>query len=194
VAAILFSFGRGLLFFTPGLTLWLDRRTRDEVPGRRAVTMMLLFTGGLILVYSKWWAWYGGISWGPRFFLIATVPASILIATRIQHAGESLRRDAFALLVLIVSAWVACAGAIANLGTLRTFCGGAGFTNEQLCWFTPDYSSLWQSVRQFPELTTQTTLAALYIGLVFAYLAAPLVTGLVRALRPRGPLLAGWRV
>ena len=194
LAAILFSFGRGLLFFMPGLVLWLDGSTRRLVPGRRSVSMMLLFTAGLVLVYSKWWAWYGGLTWGPRFFVFASIPASLFLATRIRHAGRSRAMDALALAVLVLSAWVATAGAIADIGQVFSFCANDGYANEQLCWFTPDYSSLWQPVRQFPHLTTSTTVVGLYCGVVFTYLAAPLVAGLLRSARPTPAWLRGWRI
>ena len=72
VLSILFSFGRGLVFFTPGLLLWLGAGTRRLVrPYRRTMVLMLLVVAGLVLVYAKWWAWYGGVSWGPRFFVFA---------------------------------------------------------------------------------------------------------------------------
>jgi hypothetical protein len=158
------------------------------------MALMMLFTGGLVLVYAKWWAWYGGIAWGPRFFAFAVVPASLLIAVRINHAGRSVRADAVTLALLTFSAWVACAGIIANVDDAVTFCRGLAFQQEQLCWFTPDYSSLWQPVRQFPALTASTTIAALYCGVVFSYLASPLVMSLLRTVEPRRAWLTGWRV
>jgi hypothetical protein len=60
VVSILFSFGRGLLFFTPGVFLWLDGRTRRLAPNRDFVVLLLLFVTGLVVIYAKWWAWYGG--------------------------------------------------------------------------------------------------------------------------------------
>lgn len=194
LVAILFSFGRGLLFFTPGLALWLPARTRALVPERRWLVLMLAFTLGLVLVYAKWWAWYGGIAWGPRFFAFAALPASVLLAARIHRAGESRGADLLTLGVLVLSAWVACAGTIADLDAVASFCGSNNFQNEQLCWFTPDYSSLWQPVRQFPTLTTATTAAALYCGLVLAHLAAPLLAALLRPLRLERSPFAGWRL
>ncbi len=200
LVAILFSFGRGLLFFMPGIALWLGARTRSVFPQRRLMVGMLVFTGGLILVYAKWWAWYGGNTWGPRFFAFAAIPASLLLASRLGHAGESAGQDALTLGALALSAWVACSGAIAQLSTL-SFCSWQGAdAHEQLCWFTPDYSPLWQPVRQFPLLNGPTEAVALYCGAVFAYLAAPLVRNVLLA--PRAwiaPALndarhAGWRV
>jgi hypothetical protein len=195
VAAILFSFGRGLLFFMPGLALWLDGRTRSLVrsaPGQPAVTMMLLFTAGLVLVYAQWWAWYGGLAWGPRFFLFAALPASVLLAARIWRAGRSPSTDAVTLAVLVLSAWVGCAGAIA--GRNAPVCSAGHYQNEQLCWFTPDFSPLWQPVRQFPHLTASIAILALYCGAIFCYLAAPLVVGLLRSVHLKRSWAAGWRV
>jgi hypothetical protein len=197
VAAILFSFGRGLLFFAPGLALWLDGRTRRLVrpaPGQPAVTLMLLFTAGLILSYARWWAWYGGLSWGPRFFLFAAIPASVLLAARIWRAGRSPSADAITLGVLVLSAWVGCAGAIADRQQALSVCAAGNFQNEQLCWFTPDFSPLWQPVRQFPHLTAATTVVALYCAAVFCYLAAPLVIGLLRSVHLQPSWAKGWRV
>ncbi len=196
VAAILFSFGRGLLFFMPGLALWLDGRTRRLVrpaPGQPAVTLMLLFTAGLVLIYAKWWAWYGGVAWGPRFFVFAAIPASVLLAARIWRAGRSPGADAVTLGVLALSAWVGCAGAIADRQA-QSVCSAGGFQNEQLCWFTPDFSPLWQPVRQFPDLTAATMVVALYCFAVFCYLAAPLVIGLLRSVRLQPSWAKDWRV
>ncbi len=196
VAAIIFSFGRGLLFFTPGLALWLDSRTRRlmrPVPGQPVMTMLLLFTAGLVLVYAPWWAWYGGASWGPRFFLFAAVPASVLLGARIWRAGRTPSADAVTLLVLTLSAWVSCAGAITTVHEASA-CTVRHHQNEQLCWFTPDYSPLWQPVRQPPHLTAPAVVVALYCGAVFCYLAAPLVTGMLRSVTVRRSWAAGWRI
>jgi hypothetical protein len=197
VAAILFSFGRGLLFFMPGLALWLDGRTRRLVrpaPGQPAVTLMLLFTAGLVLSYAKWWAWYGGLAWGPRFFLFAAIPASVLLAVRIWRAGRSPGADGVTLGVLVLSAWVGCAGAINDRQQALSVCSAGHYANEQLCWFTPDFSPLWQPVRQFPHLTAATTVLALYCVAIFCYLAAPLVIGLLRSMHLQPSWAKGWQV
>jgi hypothetical protein len=182
VLAILFSFGRGLVFFAPGLLLWLSARTRREAAAHRRVTvLMLLAVVGLVLVYAKWWAWYGGLAWGPRFFVFAAVPAALLIAFRLQHAGESARADAVTLGVLVLSAWVGLAGAVADLSNLG-FCARDEFALESLCWYSPEYSSLWLPLRDFPSLTASKIVTAAYCVLVFAYLAWPLVRTVALAL------------
>ena len=198
LAAILFSFGRGLLFFTPGLVLWLDRSRRRLLPGRYAVALMIAFTVGLILTYSKWWAWYGGLSWGPRFFLFAAVPASVLLATGIWRAGRSPMADAVTLIVLALSSWVSFSGAFVDIRDVVSFCSANGYRLEPYCWYMPQYSSLWYPVREshqvISQLTTSTKVVALFCCVVFAYLAAPLVFSLLRWALPRGSWVAGWRI
>ncbi|HXW46888.1 MAG TPA: hypothetical protein VEL03_19005 [Streptosporangiaceae bacterium] len=186
LAGILFSFGRGLLFFTPGVFMLLNARVRRQLPWPAAVAMMVLFTTGLILLYARWWAWYGGVAWGPRFFAFAAIPSSIVVAAGIWRAGESWKADALTLGVLGLSAWVGLAGAIADLKVDLAICQQAGYANEQLCWFTPDYSSLWQPVRQFPHLLPGEVVLVIFLCAVYAYLAAPLVASLARAV-PRLP-------
>lgn len=83
--AILFSFGKGLVWFVPGLFLPVRRRLREAAgPAARELwsvwLLWMVFVGGLVLVYARWWAWYGGMYWGPRFFLLAILPASLALA------------------------------------------------------------------------------------------------------------------
>ena len=195
VLAVLFSFGRGLLFFAPGLLLWLSDRTRREAAAHRRVTVLMLLTvAGLVLVYAKWWSWYGGLAWGPRFFVFAAVPAALLIAFRLQHTGESARADAVTLGVLVLSAWVGLTGAVGDPSTLA-FCARDDYALESLCWYSPEYSSLWLPLRDFPSLTVRTTVTAAYCVVVFVYLAWPLVRSLGRALSRAvdRSWIRGWR-
>jgi hypothetical protein len=196
VLSILFSFGRGLLFFTPGIALWLSSRTRRLArPYRAATVLMLLFLCGQILVYAKWWAWYGGLSWGPRFFVFAAIPSSLLIALRLHAAADSHHADPLVLLLLSLSAWVGISGAIGDPTTLG-FCASNQYALESMCWYTPEFSSLWHPLVQFPELTTRVTITMIYSTLVFCYLAAPAAIGLARALisrRPTAEWARSWR-
>jgi len=114
VLSILFSFGKGLFFFVPGLVLCPKTIERTSVRGplRRLQELLLLFVAGMILVYAKWWAWYGGWYWGPRFFLLACVPASLALAIHLRDFGDRLAKKVFVLSLLILSVWVAIDGAI----------------------------------------------------------------------------------
>jgi hypothetical protein len=183
VLSILFSFGRGLVFFAPGLLLWLGRRTRYLARRagsvHREVVLMLLFLAGLILVYSKWWAWYGGISWGPRFFVFAAVPASVLVALRQSQGARSGAADAIALAALLASGWVAVAGVLQDPSEF-TVCARDSFASESLCWYTPEFTPLFRPISQI-DPTPATALVAAYCVLVTAYLSSSLVAAPFRA-------------
>jgi hypothetical protein len=183
VLSILFSFGRGLVFYTSGLLLGLSAETRRRLrEHRRLVALMLLFVAGLVLVYTKWWAWYGGLSWGPRFFVFAAVPASILVAVRLRSIGAPLLVNLVTLIVFTLSAWVGVSGAVADLSTLD-FCVRDHSAHESFCWYTPEYSSLWHPLVEFPPLTWRTTVVAGYCAVVFAYLAGPVIAASLARVR-----------
>lgn len=193
--SILFSFGRGIVFFAPGLLLWLGRRTRRLAqPFRAEIMLMLLFLAGLVAVYSKWWAWYGGISWGPRFFVFAALPASLLVALRQAQSGRSASADAITLATLLASAWVAVAGVLEDPRELFV-CARHGFSLEALCWYVPEFTSLFRPVSQIHP-TRATAVVVAYCVLVTAYLAAPLVPAPVHAASAwlRRTLRGGWRL
>lgn len=184
LVSILFSFGRGLVFYIPGLLLWASAWTRRLLEvSRWALTLMLLFVAGLVVVYAKWWAWYGGLSWGPRFFVFAAVPASLFLAVRLEHRGESLGHDAVTLAVLFLSAWVSLAGATSDLVFLGGFCGQHNYAFESFCWYSPELSSLWWPFLRHPALTWERGLVATYV--VIVCLAQPVLESEAARLRSR---------
>ncbi len=188
--AILFSFGKGLVFFTPGLFLPVRRRIA-EVWGDHSViwtlySLWLCFVAGLIMVYAKWWAWYGGWFWGPRFFLFACVPASFALALWIQRPSQRLWVNLLALLVLGLSTWVAFDGAVFNQANLSA-CMANNYFLEAYCHFTPDFSALWRPLvnayklglglrfAQTEQISRRAMAFGVYVLLVSAYLSLPLV-------------------
>jgi hypothetical protein len=129
---ILFSSGKGLLFFAPGLALLRSGR----IPG-----VWLAFLSGLILVYASWWAWYGGFFWGPRFFLFASLPAALALAVALHDDSASRARRDATLAVLLLSAWVGfCGQVFAQTGL--DICTADNFALEHLCWYVPEFSPL----------------------------------------------------
>ena len=180
LVSILFSFGRGLLFFTPGLFLWLDDSTRRAAGAcRRTIVLMLIVVAGLVAVYAKWWAWYGGLAWGPRYFTLAAIPAALIVVLRVRAAGQSAGRDALALVVLALSAWVGFAGLVSPLDP-PAICSANRYALESFCWYVPEFSSLWQPVLHPPPLTATTVTIAAWCIIVFGYFAAPLAVALAR--------------
>src|SRR5262249_54129415 len=148
VLSILFSFGKGLVFYAPGLVFWIRKRTPhvNDVAFRTYVLWMG-FLVGLILVYAKWWAWYGGWFWGPRFFLFASLPASLAIAVALAGRRDaSLGRLMALFVVLSLSVWVAIEGASFE-PTAPAVCFDRNF--EPLCWYVPEFSPLWRPFVEF---------------------------------------------
>jgi hypothetical protein len=174
--SLVLSFGKGLLFFAPGLLL--IRQTDGEEtmrPLREIVRYSTWFLAGLILVYAKWWAWYGGWFWGPRFFLVASIPASLAIALRLRMP-ERLSGPAAAglLVVLMLSVWVGVSGAVFDKDNLAV-CVENSYALEFLCWYTPEFSVLWRPFVAPTGLASIRWLLPAYCTVVFVWLSASLM-------------------
>ena len=178
--SILFSFGKGLAFFAPGLLLPPRGGARVGPEARWAYRLWLLFLAGLVLVYARWWAWYGGWFWGPRFFLFASIPASFALAVSLAEAPrQSLGRNVATLALLALSCWVGLDGAVFGMAHLEI--GPANdYALESLTWYVPEFSVLWR-----PFVTVEGTpwwqwLRALVFAAGFCHLAAPVLAVVVR--------------
>jgi hypothetical protein len=187
--SILFSFGKGLALFTPGLWL-LFKRPIERMPDtlRRLQRHSVWFVVGLVLVYAKWWAWPGGWFWGPRFLLFACVPAAVALAIHLSDKGASTAAKALTLAVLAWSTWVGINGAV--YGQLDM-----GLCNEQpnlepLCWYSPEFSALFRPFIVAKTLNVNEQLVFGYSLVVGVVLAAPLTIDLLRTGRERLPNLA----
>jgi hypothetical protein len=70
--------GRGVLIYVPLLLLasasLRRQRGTDRVYGRLAISLLI----ARVLFYAKWWSWYGGDTWGPRF-MVPALPAFALL-------------------------------------------------------------------------------------------------------------------
>jgi hypothetical protein len=204
VLAILFSFGKGLIFFAPGMFLPVRRALAalHATAARPVYALYLLwmsFVVGLILVYARWWAWYGGWFWGPRFFLFASVLASFVLAVRLHARGTSLAGNLLTLGALILSFWVGVDGAIFGQNTLSEVCWANNYSMEFLCHFTPEFSALWRPFVVYEPLNAANLIYIAYSVIVFFYLALPLLRRiaeqgreLARALRQSHFDLAAW--
>ncbi len=139
LVGILFSLGRGLLWYQPGFFRRAPQPDDAVAQWRWCLTLIVV---AMIPIYSKWWAWYGGVSFGPRFFLIGVVPAATALCTQLQ-VGRSLRTWLGAVLLTLWTAWVGIVGAAYYI-TPRTdlFCRLENFRYVPLCWYSGEYSSL----------------------------------------------------
>lgn len=142
VIATLFSFGRGLFFYIPQLWNGPMRGSDRLVLVNRSLWCAVVL---LVPLYGTWWAWYGGVSFGPRFFMLAVVPAAMAAAAVVSDPTFSPVRQAVCFTATAWSLWVAVAGAVFNVTTtaFNKCVAGGGFQNEALCLYTPEYSGLW---------------------------------------------------
>jgi hypothetical protein len=185
--SVLLSFGKGLLFFAPGLLLSFQKHMaalKSEL--RSSYRLWMWFLVGLVLVYAKWWAWYGGWTWGPRFFLFASIPASFALAVSLARANPSIGRSLLVLTLLGLSFWVGVSGGVFGLEHLED-CRDPQW--ELLCWYVPEFSVLWRPFVIREPLGAGETILLLYGVLVFAYLAMPIGYDLGLALQRKFWLL-----
>jgi hypothetical protein len=212
--SLLFSFGKGIIFFAPGLLLPARRALGAlSVRLRMIHRLWLLFVVGLILVYASWWAWYGGWFWGPRFLLLASLPASLALAAWLRKEDASLWMRLAALGVLTLSCWVGLNGAVFSDATLAPVCLWDDFAREAYCHYIPEFSVLWRPFVNAGQMGLGSAFYTaekldpgklIYMGftaLVYLYFAVPLVAQMVRQAIPparkfaRERLsLAAWRV
>ncbi len=180
--SILFSFGRGLVFFAPGLLLFLKNKlhliSQQVYDGYK---LWIYFLIGMVLVYSKWWGWYGGVFWGPRFFLFASIPASFALAVHLQDRDKSLMANLFTLAVLGWSVWLGVSGAVFDQYSLD-ICVKNNFALEALCWYVPEFSVLFRPFVVTKPLCMHNLTIMAYCLVVFIYLAAPLFKRLSKQL------------
>ncbi|GAA1772006.1 hypothetical protein [Luedemannella helvata] len=190
---LLFSAGKGLIWFAPGLFLPVRKGLRalgDDV--RVIYRQWLAFLLGLLVVYAMWWSWQGGWFWGPRFVLFASIPASFAIAlvwARREETGLGL--NLFATLALILSIWVGINGAVYGDRALFKTCLGNYWYETPLCYHTPEFSVLWYPFVQSSPVAADQRIFFAYSLVVGAYLLIPMLATVVRQLAAHARN-AGW--
>ncbi|HKS70008.1 MAG TPA: hypothetical protein VJQ45_06290 [Ktedonobacterales bacterium] len=202
ILAILFSFGKGLIFFAPGLLLPIRGRLLPGGEGERNLwrtyVLWMAFLAGMIVVYANWYDWSGDWFWGPRFFLFASIPASLVVAVRLHHRGASLPANLATLGALVLAAWVTISSVLFDLDAVANACGTLSNLSPN-CSYQPQTSALWYPLLS-PHFNPgfKPIAFSLICFVAFAYLAAPLVSTVLRqtwdALRRAGlTSFAGWR-
>jgi hypothetical protein len=192
--SLLFSFGKGLLFFAPGLLLpvrkilgELRQRTGTDIPA--AFGLWVSFLVGLLLVYSTYWSWSGRWFWGPRYLLFASIPASFALAVCLHRRDLPLPRNLLTLAALCLSLWVGIDGVAFGAPfygdeALVSACVSDynGKFEEPLCSYTPEFSVLWFPFTMHSQLNPE-RLTFLVYGLVVALvLTTPLLVRIARQL------------
>jgi hypothetical protein len=182
--AIVLSFGKGLLFFVPGL--FLPPATDADARLRRVRVLLLAFVVGLVVVYSRWWAWYGGVFWGPRVFLVASVPACLVLFTHLaSSARRSPRLNVLVAVALVLSFWVGVNGIAFDMAGMQ-ICSENDFALEALCHFTPEYSPLWHPFVEPSVIRPLAVVVCLFWAAALGWIGRDVFRQLARDLRSLG--------
>jgi len=175
VLSLLISFGKGILFFAPGLVLAFGRGLEALKSVRDILVMWVLYLAGLVLVYASWWAWYGGFTWGPRFLIFASLPATLLLAGQLRRPPRSLIALTAVLAVFLLSVWVGIDGMVfSRVG--QDVCQANHYALESLCWYVPEFSVLWTPLVFHAAISWWDAILIAYAAGVSAYLAYPLLS------------------
>jgi hypothetical protein len=190
-----FSFGKGILFYAPGVFAPVTDLLKGSERLVKAYRAWLCFLVGIMLVYSKFCGWYGGVFWGPRYVLFASVPASFALAVNMVHA-RSFVRTSFTLAALTLSIWIGAEGVVFGQHELNQ-CWENGYALEHLCWYVPEFSA-WLRPLIAHEVIDKLNWAFLTMyATIYVYLAVPVVAQLARAARPylvsEGRRLIEWK-
>lgn len=141
------------MFFGKGLGAFLAVKGRLAGFGRTATAypLWVAMSLGLVAVYCRWWAWYGGFTWGPRFFLFVSILACMALAIRLMTPASSLAGALVTLGALALTTWVAICACVGLVG--QDPCRANNFAHENLCSYSPEFSVLWQPLLHWPPLT-----------------------------------------
>jgi len=86
---LLLSPYRGLFWYTPlaaaSLISWPRFIARHKAEG----WLLAGVSGVLVLLFARWWMWWGGFAWGPRFLVPLTPLLVIVLAPMLERAGAS---------------------------------------------------------------------------------------------------------
>ncbi|HEX5167208.1 MAG TPA: phospholipid carrier-dependent glycosyltransferase [Thermomicrobiales bacterium] len=129
LSGLLISPGKGLLWYNPPLLLalaggiWFARRRRDLT---LVIAGMLV---GALLLYSRYYVWYGGGVWGTRF-LVPMLPLLVLPAGEIVERAWHGRR-AFAVATGVIAAVGLFVTALGIMVPFDRYVGEYNVTPEQ---------------------------------------------------------------
>ena len=200
VLSLLVSFGKGLLFFASGLVLAFGRGLEALRSVSEVLVLWFLYLAGLVLVYGSWWAWYGGFTWGPRFLVFASLPASLLLAAQVRRPPRRLLALTLVMAALVLSVWVGIDGQVFGRFA-QDPCSANHYSLESLCWYVPEFSVLWTPFVFGAHVPWWGFLLIAYAVGVSAYVALPLFRDSASALYREGTLAwsayrrrPGWRL
>lgn len=156
----LFSAGKSVFLFNPFLIFIITQRYQYKA-------QLVLFFVATLIVYSQWWAWYGGLSFGTRFYMFAIIPSITIFAISLCRKSSKTAWAYF--LTVIGGIWLAICSKYFGLEGSAEICSANNYSLEAFCWYVPEFSPLaypmihysWKEI-----LTRINMLDWLYIGTV----------------------------
>jgi len=169
VLSVIFSFGRGLLFFVPGLLFLFHPQTwKFPEPFGSLVKAGAIYSLGLLLVYARWWSWDGGWFWGPRFYLFTSFLAVLLFFLHSRRQDLSTPWRIYLWGAMALSFWVGCQGILFGMD-FQEPCyvdrKDVGF----MCYYVPEMSILWRPFVVWPEIRGRKVAYLVYFVLVAGF-------------------------
>lgn len=169
----LFSFGKGLLFFVPGLVfIPLALKSMKTGVMKAALISWTIFAVGMALSYAKWWGWYGGWFWGPRYLLFAAIPGTFALIWTLFAAKLPKWTTILSVLLAVWSLWVGINGVVFQQKGMD-ICTRDNFVLEHLCWYTPEYSALFHPFVVMPKVSLTEWLFIAYASLLILIVLVP---------------------
>jgi len=99
---LLLSPGKSVFLYSPVLLLALAGTARFHREHRRESLLLWFIAVPWLLLYSRWWAWHGDWSWGPRF-LVPLTPLLMLPLAEVLKDFPRWRAAAKAAAVVVVA-------------------------------------------------------------------------------------------
>jgi hypothetical protein len=85
VHGLLYSPGKGFLWYNPFLLLGLPGLAVLWARDRAAAALLTFLVAARVLLYARWHYWHGDAAWGPRFLLPACVPLAVATALALDR-------------------------------------------------------------------------------------------------------------
>lgn len=142
--SLVFAFGKSVFLFIPTLFfLWREKLTTLLPVPPRYLAIMALFVVVVMITFAKWWAWYGGWSWGARFFLFLVLPMALVAARGLERSSRGWNDRLGAIAIVVFAGWVGLNGLVWGNDDLGA-CLDNNYALEALCWYAPEFSPLFR--------------------------------------------------
>ena len=140
---LLFSSGRSLFLYSPPVILCLFGLTGFWRRHRFAAAVLIFTILLRLLLFSRWWGWHGGLSWGPRY-LNPLVPLFLLFLNEVLVRYERYHvgiRTAI-LIIFLVGFLIQVTGVLASPALITSNLYGLARGDEAAYLFIPQMSGL----------------------------------------------------